>query len=121
MVVVVMSLAARHLGAGRSAKSIWEQAHKFSSFSSRRSSSCLRVNTGRIRTFAAMSEGAFRPKQVQDTHPGKEHEMDPLPRHKRPHYRASGKLEVWFWVSHVACQCRVKGRSLINVCSPGDM
>lgn len=113
-----MSLAARHLGAVRSAKSIWEQAHKFSSLSSRRSS-CLRVDTGRIRTFAAMSEGALRPKQVQDTHPGKEHEMDPLPRHKRPNYRASGKLEVWFLMLLVNVEG--KGLSLINVCSPGDM
>ena len=47
------------------------------------------------RTFATMEKQ--REPQVQDTHPGKEHEMDPLPRHKQPEYRAAGKLEVrWF-------------------------
>lgn len=34
-----------------------------------------------------------REPQVQDTHPGKEHEMDPYPTHVRPAYKASGKLE----------------------------
>lgn len=44
------------------------------------------------RTFATMEKQ--REPQVQDTHPGKEFEMDPLPNHMRPVYKPAGKLEV---------------------------
>lgn len=43
------------------------------------------------RTFATMEKQ--REPQVQDTHPGKEFEMDPLPNHMRPVYKPAGKLE----------------------------
>lgn len=34
-----------------------------------------------------------REPQVQETHPGKESIMDPLPQHMRPQYKPAGKLE----------------------------
>lgn len=41
-----------------------------------------------------MGKDGVRPAQMQETHPGKEHEMDPIPRHKRPSYKPAGKLQV---------------------------
>lgn len=48
----------------------------------------------RAAQIAQKEEGQFRPPQVQETHPGKEHEMEPKPSYIRPAYKPAGKLEV---------------------------
>ena len=36
------------------------------------------------------------PPQKQDTQPGKEHVMNPIPQFTNPDYKPSNKLQVWF-------------------------
>lgn len=48
----------------------------------------------RAAQIAQKEEGQFRPPQMQETHPGKEHEMEPKPSYIRPAYKPAGKLEV---------------------------
>lgn len=50
--------------------------------------------TVRAAQIAQKEEGQFRPPQMQETHPGKEHEMEPNPSYIRPAYKPAGKLEV---------------------------
>jgi NAD(P)-dependent dehydrogenase (short-subunit alcohol dehydrogenase family) len=47
----------------------------------------------RAAQIAQKEEGQFRPPQMQETHPGKEHEMEPKPSYIRPAYKPAGKLE----------------------------
>jgi hypothetical protein len=99
-----MSLAARQLGVPRSAFATaqrWSPALLSSWTGSLNSTFGVRgagraseaAQRGKLsRPFATMEKQ--REPQVQDTHPGKEHEMDPVPQHKQPQYKAAAKLEV---------------------------
>lgn len=104
-----MSLIAHQLGVSRS---VLAQSQRWSSAllsSSWTGSANLTFGVGagrvseaaqkghRCRTFATMEKQ--REPQVQDTHPGKEHVMDPLPQHKQPDYKAASKLEVGGFIS----------------------
>lgn len=98
-----MSLAARQLGVSRSA---FATAQKWSPGLLSSWSGSLNSTFG-VRGAGRASEAAQRGKlsrpfatmekqrepQVQDTHPGKEHEMDPVPQHKQPQYKGAAKLE----------------------------
>lgn len=53
-------------------------------------------NSGtRLQTVRMASGGDKFPAQKQDTQPGKEHTMDPIPEALRQEYRAANKLQVY--------------------------
>lgn len=104
-----MLLTPQHFTAARSLKAALQRAHKLSPALSSRSLSFVgprscesvfgvgvvrvreKVAGGSRRTLAGMAQ---RKAQVQESQPGKEHLMDPIPRFNRSSYKAAGKLEV---------------------------